>query len=88
MFKLRLLFVPGGDAGCACALGACRLLGNRVREEPVLFYKGAGTHNDCCPRRTLGDWELKWKRICICCVWPRRRNFSPREGAFCRFFRV
>lgn len=45
----RLLPVPGGGAGRACALAAYRLLGNRVREEPTLFYKGAGTHNDSCP---------------------------------------
>lgn len=47
--KLRLLPVPGGGARCACALGACRLLGNRVREELMLFYKGARTHNVSCP---------------------------------------
>lgn len=34
---------------CACALGACLLLGNRVREELMLFYKGARTHNVSCP---------------------------------------
>lgn len=47
--QLRLHPVPGGGAGRACALAACRLLGNRVREEPMLFYKGAGTHDDSCP---------------------------------------
>lgn len=51
--KLRLLPVSGGGARCACAPGACRLLGNRVREELMLFYKGARTHNVSCPRRTL-----------------------------------
>lgn len=47
--QLRLHPVPGGGAGRACALAARRLLGNRVREEPMLFYKGAGTHDDSCP---------------------------------------
>lgn len=45
----RLLFAAGGGARGACALAAGRLLGNRVREEPILSYKDAGTHNDSCP---------------------------------------
>lgn len=64
------------------------MLGNRVREELMLFYKGARTHNRQLSLKNPGDWELKWKRVCTSCVWSRRRNFSLAEEAFCRFFRV
>lgn len=48
----RLSLKPGGGVSGACALANGWLLGNRVREEPILYCKGAGTHNDGCPQRT------------------------------------